>query len=51
MIFVRKIRRVFNNSLLEHIPNFSGHFCFNGCANKESVRFEFLPGKRFVNAI
>ena len=51
MIFVRKIRGVFKNALLEHIPNFSGHFCFNGRTDEERVRLEFLLGERFVNSI
>ena len=51
MVFVRKIRGIFKNALLKHIPNFSGHFRFSGCANEECVRLELLLGKRFVNSI
>ena len=29
MIFVCKIRGVFQTALLEHIPNFNGHLRFN----------------------
>ncbi len=51
MVFIRKIRGIFKNTLLEHIPNFSGHFCFNGRANEKRVRLELLLGKRFMNSI
>ena len=51
VILVCQVRCIFQTALLEHIPNFSGHLCFNGRSDEERMRFEFLFRKRFVNAI
>jgi len=48
---IGKIRGIGQAALFEHVPDFVGHFGFDGGANEKEFWFEIMFQERFPNPL